>query len=240
MQQIADIASEIIGDKIKVRAIPTRMVNALPVVAGLFMPGMKDMAQEGRSLTLAARTLLDTAGRLFYDRGIAAVGVDTIAAETGVTKKTMYDQFGSKAALVVAYLEERDLDFRQRVERTIADRAGTDRVLAVFDALEAWMADRSPQGCAFVHAHGELVGSPEHPAHEVIRAQKAWLRQLFEDLLVAEGHEDPLSGATRLVVLIEGATVLRSISEVPDAVTEARRVAELITSWLTEPRSIQE
>lgn len=185
-------------------------------------------SEQVKSLTPAARTILDTAGRLFYERGIAAVGVDGIAAEAGVTKKTMYDQFGSKAALVVAYLEERDQDFRRRVERTTADRTGPARVLAVFDALEDWMDVRSPQGCAFVHAHGELVGSPEHPAHEVIRAEKAWLRQLFEDLLVADGHEDPHAGATQLVVLIEGATVLRSISEVPDAITEARRVAELI------------
>ncbi len=186
------------------------------------------MLEQAKPLTPAARTILDTAGRLFYERGIAAVGVDAIAAEAGVTKKTMYDQFGSKAALVVAYLEERDQDFRHLVESAVAERTGTARVLSVFDVLGEWMDGRSPQGCAFVHAHGELVGSPEHPAHEVIRAEKAWLRQLFEDLLDEDGHEHPHAGATQLVVLIEGATVLRSISEVPDAITEARRVAELI------------
>lgn len=79
-----------------------------------------------------------------------------------------------------------------------------------------------PQGCAFVHAHGELVGFPEHPAHEVVRAEKTWLRQLFEDLLIAEGHENPQAGATQLVVLIEGATVLRSISEVRPATCSSR------------------
>lgn len=181
-----------------------------------------------RPLTPAARTILDTAGRLFYERGIAAVGVDAIAAEAGVTKKTMYDQFGSKAALVVAYLEERDQDFRRLVESAVAEQAGPARVLSVFDALGEWMDGRSSQGCAFVHAHGELVGSPEHPAHEAIRAEKAWLRQLFEDLLTEDGREHPQAGATQLVVLIEGATVLRSISEAPDAITEARRVAELV------------
>ena len=184
--------------------------------------------EQVRSLTPAARMILDTAGRLFYERGIAAVGVDAIAAEAGVTKKTMYDQFGSKAALVVAYLEERDQDFRHLVESSVAEQDGPARVLAVFDALGEWMDGRSPQGCAFVHAHGELVGSPEHPAHDVIRAQKAWLRELFEDLLASDGHEHPHAGATQLVVLIEGATVLRSISEVPNAIAEARRVAELI------------
>jgi AcrR family transcriptional regulator len=32
------------------------------------------------------------------------VGVDAIAAEAGVTKKTLYDKFGSKDRLVAAYL----------------------------------------------------------------------------------------------------------------------------------------
>src|SRR5699024_9763710 len=184
--------------------------------------------EQVRSLTPAARMILDTAGRLFYERGIAAVGVDAIAAEAGVTKKTMYDQFGSKAALVVAYLEERDQDFRHLVESSVAEQDGPARVLAVFDALGEWMDGRSPQGCAFVHAHGELVGSPEHPAHDVIRAQKAWLRELFEDLLASDGHEPPHAGATQPVVLIEGATVLRATSEIPNASAEARRAAELI------------
>ena len=191
-------------------------------------------SEQVRSLTPAARTILDTAGRLFYERGIAAVGVDAIAAEAGVTKKTMYDQFGSKAALVVAYLEERDQDFRRRIDDAIAARTGPERVLAVFDSLEAWMDARSPQGCAFVHAHGELVGSPEHPAHEVVRAEKTWVRQRFEELLRAEEHEDPQAGATQLGVLIEGATVLRSISEVPDVIAQARRVAELIIARRTQ------
>src|SRR5690625_6777832 len=60
------------------------------------------------TLTPAARAILDAAGDLFYDRGINAVGVDTVAAAAGTTKKTLYDQFGSKAALAVAYLSERD------------------------------------------------------------------------------------------------------------------------------------
>lgn len=47
-------------------------------------------------MTPAARRVLDTAARLFYDRGIHAVGVDLIAAEAGVTKKTLYDRFGSR------------------------------------------------------------------------------------------------------------------------------------------------
>lgn len=181
------------------------------------------------NLTPAARVILSTAGRIFYDRGISAVGVDTLASESGVTKKTLYDQFGSKAVLVTAYLRERDQHYRSWIEQEIADKEPRAQILAVFDALDSWMDAHSPKGCAFVHAHGELLDFPEHPAHDVIRGEKAWLRDLFERLARAAGHEQPGSLATQLVALLEGATVLRSITDMPDAVAEARSAALILT-----------
>jgi AcrR family transcriptional regulator len=57
------------------------------------------------ALTPAARRILDAAAGLFYAQGIHAVGVEAIAAAAHVTKKTLYDRFGSKEALIAAYLE---------------------------------------------------------------------------------------------------------------------------------------
>ena len=37
--------------------------------------------------------ILATADRLFYQHGIQAVGVDTIAAEVGISKRTLYNHF---------------------------------------------------------------------------------------------------------------------------------------------------
>ena len=45
--------------------------------------------------TMKAR-ILETADRLFYLRGIRAVGVDTIAAGIGISKRTLYNHFPSK------------------------------------------------------------------------------------------------------------------------------------------------
>jgi AcrR family transcriptional regulator len=51
--------------------------------------------------------ILETADRLFYLQGIRAVGVDTIAAEIGISKRTLYNHFPSKDALISAYLARR-------------------------------------------------------------------------------------------------------------------------------------
>ena len=48
--------------------------------------------------------LLATATRLFSTDGIRAVGIDRILREAGVAKASLYNTYGSKDELVVAYL----------------------------------------------------------------------------------------------------------------------------------------
>lgn len=70
----------------------------------------------------AGARVLETAYRLFYSRGIHAVGVDLVTAESGVTKTALYNNFGSKDQLVTAYLRERDRRWQQDVDRVTQDR----------------------------------------------------------------------------------------------------------------------
>src|SRR3954467_4704826 len=88
------------------------------------------------TMTPAARRVLEAAARLFYERGIHAVGGDLIAAEAGVTKKTLYDRFGSKEQIVVEYLADRDERWRAFLAQCLdaVPPEPTARVLAVFDA----------------------------------------------------------------------------------------------------------
>ena len=99
-------------------------------------------------MTPAARRALEAAARLFYERGIHAVGVDLIAAEAGVTKKTLYDRFGSKEQIVVEYLADRDERWRTFLAQRLdaARPASAARVLAVFDASRVWTEENSPEG----------------------------------------------------------------------------------------------
>ncbi|WP_432117893.1 TetR/AcrR family transcriptional regulator [Streptomyces sp. bgisy032] len=175
------------------------------------------------TLTPAARRVVDAATRLFYERGIHAVGVDLIAAEAGVTKKTLYDRFGSKEQVVVEYLAGRDERWRAFLAGHL-DAAGPDpreRVLAVFDASRSWAEELSPKGCSMVNAHAE-ISDPAHPAHAVITGQKRWMLALFAQLAadIAPGSADSL--ARTLMLLHEGALVAHGLGVFPDALTHAR------------------
>lgn len=177
---------------------------------------LPDVPFDDPTLTPAGERLLDAASELFYRRGIRAVGVDLVAESAGTTKKTLYDRFGSKDELVALYLRRR----ARRWQTFLADRlaaSGSERGLAVFDALAAWLRDQD-RGCAFVNAYAEVGGSG-HPAEAVIRAEKEWMRGLFVELAGDEG-----AGA-ELYLLYEGATVSHTAGGRPDAVATARSAA---------------
>ncbi|MEV0281238.1 TetR/AcrR family transcriptional regulator [Streptomyces sp. NPDC050610] len=166
---------------------------------------------EARPITPAGRRVVAAAEELFYERGITAVGVDLIAEHSGVTKRTLYNQFGSKDHLVAAYLTERDQRWRSLV-RTAVDAAGApaEAVVAPFEALRTW-GDANTRGCAFINALAELP-DPSHPAHRIAADQKRWLLNLFEELAAAAGCSHPATLATRLLVLHEGALATQPLS----------------------------
>lgn len=173
--------------------------------------------------TPAGRKILEVAGVLFYERGIGAVGVDLIAAEAGTTKKTLYDRFGSKDALVAAYLtrrEQRWEEFLDEWMRTRAPESGVGRVLAVLDAEEAWWGG-SRRGCAFVNAHAEL-GEGDHPGREVLREAKLRARAKFTALLAEAGIPDAEVLGPRVHLVYEGAMVNLTVGGMPEAFDEAR------------------
>ncbi|MEJ2866263.1 TetR/AcrR family transcriptional regulator [Actinomycetospora sp. OC33-EN08] len=164
--------------------------------------------------TPAGRRVLDTASELFYAHGITAVGVAGIAEAAGVTKKTLYDSFGSKAALVTAYLQRRHDRWWAYLQERLAVSPG---VGTVFDTYLAHPDFSTARGCAFQHAAAELP--PDHPGFAVIRAHKEAVRGELERLT---GDPDR---AEYLFLLLEGAVARRAFEGTPDALERAKALA---------------
>ncbi|ACZ20343.1 transcriptional regulator, TetR family [Sanguibacter keddieii DSM 10542] len=185
-------------------------------------------------LTPAARRVLDAASDLFYERGIHAVGVDLVAETAGVTKKTLYARFGSKDALVVAYLQGRDRRWREFLEVFVAasdqaasDRAGTDGPLVVFDAAAAWSDEHSPRGCSAINARAETADLAAPVSREVTR-QKVWLLGVLADLCRDAGVADPEGVARMLMLFYEGAIVTVGTAAFGEPFVVAREAARQV------------
>ncbi|AZM57399.1 TetR family transcriptional regulator [Streptomyces sp. WAC 01529] len=181
-------------------------------------------------MTPAARRALEAAGRLFYERGIHAVGVDLIAAEAGVTKKTLYDRFGSKEQIVVEYLADRDERWRAFLAGYLAGApTPRARILAVFDASRDWAAEFSGKGCSMINAHAE-ISDPAHPAYPIITGQKAWMLALFTDLAAKIAPREAERLARTLMLLHEGGLVAHGLHIFPGVIEQARDDAERLVA----------
>ena len=84
------------------------------------------LADKARSARPADR-LLAAATDLFGKYGIRAVGVDRILREADCAKASLYSAYGSKDALVIAYLTELDLADRNRFAQAIEGRRRSHR-----------------------------------------------------------------------------------------------------------------
>ena len=173
--------------------------------------------------TPGAVKTLDAAERLFSVRGIHAVGVEVIAAEAGVTKRTLYDRFGSKDALVEAYLRRRHEQWWAQLQQRLAC-AAAPAVLAVFDAYLA-ASDHPGHGCPFLNAAGELPDG--HPGLQVVMDHKRQVREEVGRLVEVDlADAAPAELGEHLFLLLEGGIAHRGIDTGVDHLRAARALAE--------------
>jgi AcrR family transcriptional regulator len=185
------------------------------------------MARTKSSSKPSARDrLLKAASDLFYQEGVQNVGIDRIIAESGVAKMSLYNHFKSKDALIAAWLQQRDVDWREWFQKTVEKQATapSDRLLAMFDALEEWFSQPDFRGCAFINSSVELV-DPEHPGYQVaIEHQQAIFDYILQLVRAAE-IPNPDVVAEQLLLLVEGAIVVAMMRRSPAAAAHAKTAA---------------
>lgn len=83
--------------------------------------------------------VLDAANALMLDRGYHGVGMAAVASAAGVTRQTLYDQFGSKAGLLRAMVtrSEEVAGLPRLLERVQAETDGLAALQAMLDAVAA-------------------------------------------------------------------------------------------------------
>src|SRR6266852_3289444 len=108
-----------------------------------------------RSVSSPAERILAAADKLFYAQGIRAAGVDTVAAEAGVSKRTLYNHYPSKDALIAAYLTAR---FKHLAP---SDAPAREQILGNFDRLERLVADGSLPGLGADQRVARRAGIPQ-------------------------------------------------------------------------------
>jgi AcrR family transcriptional regulator len=154
----------------------------------------------------AGDRVFEVAAGLFYKESIRAVGVETIVKQAGVAKISLYRNFESKDDLIVAYLENRNVDYWRNIDRLMAAKENDPR--AQVRALVSYVARRVTtsryRGCPFINYASEFP-DPSHPGHRIVGENKREMRRRLVALSKAIGASRPAQLADALFLLIEGA-----------------------------------
>lgn len=158
--------------------------------------------------------LLDTAAELFYREGVNT-GVEALCKAAGVSKRTMYQLFGTKDALIAEALSVSGVRHQALLLPAPDEGAGPrDRILSVFRQLDHLSAQPGYQGCPFVSTAVELKDAA-HPASRVARDSKDALTAFFRTEAAAAGAADPETLARQLTVVFDGAGVRSVVQSAP-------------------------
>jgi AcrR family transcriptional regulator len=167
----------------------------------------------------------------FHEHGITATGVDALSRAAGISKRTLYERFGSKEGLIVAAYESLDLPvyrmFTATIEAELDDPHA--QLEAFFAQLERIVQLPEFRGCPFTNAASELP-DPDHPAHAVVRRHKERIRKWLRARARAAGAVDPEQLSRQLMLVFAGvqsqALVERSARPARDACIVANALIE--------------
>lgn len=149
--------------------------------------------------------ILDTATQLFYLDGIHAVGVDRLISESAVTKATFYKHYGSKDALILAYIRARTEAVRERLQQIAEEQPDAAAgIHAVFADAVSEISEPGFRGCAFNNAAAEFP-SAAHPVRALVAEHRDWFADFLTQLLRELGHPLPGDGADDLQLAYDGA-----------------------------------
>jgi AcrR family transcriptional regulator len=173
--------------------------------------------------------LLQAALGLFCKKGYHGVGVDSISAEAGITKKTLYHHFKSKEEMILAALRHYEERSRNNFMRAVEEKTKnpTDRLLAVFDVLEEWFREDNFSGCLFVGAMGEY---PEEgtPIRRFCQEAKGLTRGYIKSLIEKAELQSADELSQQLMLLIEGAITMAQVNNSSLSAVRAKNAAEIL------------
>jgi AcrR family transcriptional regulator len=166
------------------------------------------------------------AAERFHECGITATGVDALSRAAGVSKRTLYERFGSKDGLVVAAYESLDVPvyemFTAAIEQELDDPV--EQLDAFFAQLEPILGSPDFRGCPFTNAVAELP-DPDHPAHAVVRRHKERIRRWLRERAKAAGAADPTALSRQLMLIFAGAQAKALLEGSGRPARDARRLA---------------
>lgn len=194
------------------------------------------MVERARSVERTRAAILDAAGRLFASERYAHVSLDDIALGAGVSRGTVYHQFGSRQGLIEA------------LTTATEERAGFARVLAAAEQQDpaSSLLGTCTELVSFVHDTAPLfdnlraLAQLETDLRQMVERKDAARRQLMDEVVSrvarADGLRVPSDRARAIVAALSSYEALRELLVASPSVSAAQdHVRWSVEQLLREP-----
>jgi AcrR family transcriptional regulator len=170
--------------------------------------------------------ILDVATLLFDARGINASGVDTIIAESGIAKATLYKHFPSKNQLVMAYLRDKSDRFYEWLNDKLPGERNNPRdiLYELCELVEQWITTPEFHGLPF-HIAAVEFPDPSHPINSYSVELSKELQHYLSRIAALASVKDPDTLGQQLAIIFEGAALIERLSPGSGAARRARNAA---------------
>ena len=165
----------------------------------------------------------------FYDGGFHATGIDTVMANSGISKRTLYKYFPSKEDLIEAVLAQygEDTDallFTPALARSDDPR---EQIAALFDVRREIMEQTACRGCLAMKAGQEYIGKHAGIAAHG-REASVYLEGRFIELCEKAGLPNPRETGRQIALLFQGAALTAQMQQDPSIFDVARKAADIL------------
>ncbi len=178
--------------------------------------------------------ILATATNLFETRGIQASGVDTIIAEAGVAKATLYKHFPSKNLLITAYLREKSNKFYEWLNARLASKKANsiEILITLCELVEQWISTPEFHGLPF-HIAAVEFPDPAHPINQYSTVLAVELQGYLSKIAQTAGAKDPEALGQQLTILFEGAALVERLNPGSGAAERAKHASIMLVKAST-------
>ena len=149
---------------------------------------------------------LDTARRLFAERGFDGTAIQDVATAVGVSKQAVLHHFASKEELREAVLAELISHWGAVLPRLLLEATGGyHRFTAVFGELVRFFSEEPAWAKLVVR---EILDRPEHTQAQMKMAVRPWIDAVAnyvhagQDIGILRDDVDPAAWATEMLLLI--------------------------------------
>lgn len=170
--------------------------------------------------------ILATATRLFESRGIQSSGVDTIIAEAGIAKATLYKHFPSKNLLITAYLRHKSDRFYEWINVSLISKKmdSIDILITLCELVEQWITTPEFHGLPFHIASIEFP-EPDHPINQYSVVLAVELQGYLSKIASTAGAKNPEALGQQLTIIFEGGALVERLCPGSGAAKRAKNAA---------------